>query len=248
MRKIAFIFLMTLLTSGYAMAQKEYNIVFIGNSITYGATHQNPRKTNPTISCVKMLKEQGLTVHSKNMGKSGKTSRDFNPGRKGYWAGVKKAAAELSEAFPEAQMVFSIMLGTNDAAIRTKKTCWTDDIYHKSITLIIDSLEAIYPKAVIVLHQDPYFSPNIEKESGTKMDEQCLKQLQNYWKVDQQIAKERKNVFLGSDEIYAFFEKNHQEMMTPEEGLQGTFYLHPNPQGSAELGKLWGKSLAKILK
>lgn len=239
---------MALMVGSYAMAQQEYNIVFIGNSITYGATHKAPQKTNPTVSCVKYLKEQGLTVHSRNMGKSGKTSRDFLPGRKGYWGGVKKAAAELAEAYPEAQMVFSIMLGTNDAAIRPKKSCWTDDIFRKSMTTIIDSLQAIYPQAIFVLQQDPYFSPNMEKESGSKMDENSLKQVQSYWKVDQQLAKERKNVFLGSDEIYAFFEKNHQETMTPEEGLQGTFYLHPNPQGSAELGKLWGKSLAKILK
>lgn len=239
---------MALLVMGSAWAQKEYNIVFIGNSITFGATHQVPKKTNPTVSCVKYLKEQGLTVHSKNMGKSGKTSRDFLPGRKGYWGSTKKAAAELAEAYPEAQMVFSIMLGTNDAAIRPKKKCWNDDIFRKSMTTIIDSLEAIYPQAVFVLHQDPYFSPNMEKESGSKMDENSLKQVQSYWKVDQALAKERKNVFLGSDEIYAFFAQNYKEMMTPEEGLQGTFYLHPNAAGSAELGKLWGKALTKVLR
>ena len=237
-----------LLISICAWSQKEYNIVFIGNSITYGATHKQPAKTNPTRSCIKFLKEQGIVAHGKNVGKSGKTSRDFMPGRKGYWGSVKKAAAELAEAYPEAQMVFSIMLGTNDAAIRPKKKCWPDDVYRKSITLIVDSLQELYPQALFVLHQDPYFSTNIEKESGTKMDESCLKQLQSYWTVDQALAKERKNVVLGSDEIYAYFEKNHQEMMTPEEGVQGTFYLHPNPQGSAELGKLWGKALAKVLK
>ncbi len=231
-----------------AMAQQEYNIVFIGNSITYGATHQAPQKTNPVISCAKYLKEQGLTVHTKNMGKSGKTSRDFLPGRKGYWSATKKAAAELAEAYPNGQMVFSIMLGTNDAAIRTKKSCWKSDIFLSSMTTIIDSLQVLYPQAVFVLQQDPYFSPNVEKESGTKMDEACLKQLRDYWTVDQQLAKERANVFVGSDEIYAFFEQNHQEMMTPEEGLQGTFYLHPNAKGAAELGKLWGKALVEILK
>ena len=243
------ILLMTaLLMSVCTWSQKEYNIVFIGNSITYGATHQAPQKTNPVISCAKYLKEQGLVVHTKNMGKSGKTSRDFLPGRKGYWPATKKAAAELAEAYPQAQMVFSIMLGTNDAAIRTKKSCWKSDIFLNSMTTIIDSLQAIYPQAVFVLQQDPYFSPNVEKESGTKMDEDCLKQLRDYWTVDQQLAKERPNVFLGSDEIYAFFEQNHQEMMTPEEGLQGTFYLHPNPKGSAELAKLWGKALVEVLK
>lgn len=231
-----------------AMAQQEYNIVFIGNSITYGATHQAPQKTNPVISCAKYLKEQGLTVHTKNMGKSGKTSRDFLPGRKGYWSATKKAAAELAEAYPDGQMVFSIMLGTNDAAIRTKKSCWKSDIFLGSMTTLIDSLQAIYPQAVFVLQQDPYFSPNVEKESGTKMDEACLKQLRDYWTVDQQLAKERSNVFLGSNDIYAFFEQNHQEMMTPEEGLQGTFYLHPNAKGAAELGKLWGNALVEILK
>lgn len=240
--------MMTIMVVAGSWAQKEYNIVFIGNSITYGATHQTPQKTNPTISCVKLLKEQGLDVHSKNLGKSGKTSRDFLPDRKGYWSATKKAAAELAEAYPNGQMVFSIMLGTNDAAIRTKKSCWKSDIFRNSMTTIIDSLQAIYPQAVFVLQQDPYFSPNVEKESGTKMDEACLKQLRDYWTVDQQLAKERPNVFLGSDEIYTFFEQNHQEMMTAEEGLQGTFYLHPNAKGAAELGVLWGKALIEALK
>ena len=246
--KKGLLLVMALLVMSCAWAQQEYNIVFIGNSITYGATHQTPQKTNPTISCVKFLKEQGLVVHSKNLGKSGKTSRDFLPGRKGYWPATKKAAAELAEAYPNSQMVFSIMLGTNDAAIRTKKSCWKSDIFRNSMTTIIDSLQAIYPQAVFVLQQDPYFSPNVEKESGTKMDEGCLKQLRDYWKEDQQLAKERSNVRLGSDEIYAFFEQNHKEMMTPEEGLNGIYYLHPNPKGSAELGKLWGKALFEILK
>lgn len=237
-----------------AMAQKEYNIVFIGNSITYGATHKQPAKTNPTRSCVSYLKEQGITAHSRNAGKSGKTSRDYLPGKKkSYYGLVKKSADELTEAHPEAQLVFSIMLGTNDAAIRTKKTCWTDEIHRKALCQIVDSLIDRYPKALFVFHQDPYFTPNIEKESGTKMDEDCLKQLQSYWKVDQDIVKQYNKkhngqFFAGSDEIYAFFEKNHQEMMTPEEGLQGTFFLHPNAAGAVELGKLWGKSLAKILK
>ena len=237
-----------LLVSICAWSQQEYNIVFIGNSITYGATHQTPQKTNPVISCAKYLKGQGLAVHTKNMGKSGKTSHDFLPGRKGYWPATKKAAAELAEAYPNGQMVFSIMLGTNDAAIRPKKSCWNSDVFRNSMTTIIDSLQMLYPQAVFVLHQDPYFSPNVEKESGTKMDETCLKQLRDYWTVDQQLAKERQNVFTGSDEIYAFFEQNHQEMMTPEEGLKGTFYLHPNAKGASELGKLWGKALFEILK
>lgn len=238
-----------------AMAQKEYNIVFIGNSITYGATHKQPAKTNPTKSCVKYLQDNGFSaVHGKNAGKSGKTTKDYTPDRqKGYYGLVKKSADELMTAYPEGKLVFSIMLGTNDAAIRTKKTSWIDDIYKKDMCLIIDSLQERYPEAIFVIHQDPYFSPNIEKESGTKFDENCLKQLQSYWKVDQEIVKEYGKkfpgkFFLGSDEIYAYFEKNHKEMMTPEEGINGTYYLHPNPSGSAELGKLWGAALAKILK
>ena len=58
-----------------AMAQKEYNIVFIGNSITYGATHKQPAKTNPTKSCVKYLQDNGFSaVHGKNAGKSGENA------------------------------------------------------------------------------------------------------------------------------------------------------------------------------
>lgn len=243
------IMMLMLVVSGKSIAQQEYSIVFIGNSITYGSTHVKPQKTNPTVYCTKYLKEQGVAgIHAKNLGKSGKTSRDFMPGRKGYYGSVKKVAAELEQSYPKAQLVFSIMLGTNDAAIRTKKSCWKSEIFQKSINLMVDSLQALYPKAIFVLHQDPYFSPNVEKESGTKMDEACLKQMKAYWSVCQSISKQRNNVYLGDNQAFDFFEKNHKTMMTPEEGLKGTYYLHPNESGAKELGKFWGEALLKVFK
>jgi len=36
--------------------------------------------------------------------------------------------------------------------------------------------------------------------------------------------------------------------LQPEQGHQGTFYLHPNKQGAAALGNFWGDAINKVVK
>ena len=74
--------LFLLLTVSVAVcAQKSYNIVFIGNSITYGALHQQREVTAPPAQCAQWLSAQeGIdSVYFKNCGRSGRTTYHFLP-------------------------------------------------------------------------------------------------------------------------------------------------------------------------
>ena len=62
-------------------AERSYNLVFIGNSITYGALHKQRDLTAPPVQCAKWLSEQeGVdTVYFRNCGHSGRTTYHFLP-------------------------------------------------------------------------------------------------------------------------------------------------------------------------
>ena len=65
----------------FSFAQQSINIVFIGNSITYGALHQQRELTAPPAQCARWLSQQeGIdTVYFKNCGRSGRTTYHFLP-------------------------------------------------------------------------------------------------------------------------------------------------------------------------
>lgn len=54
MKKILILFFLLQLVSA-VRAQQDYNVVFVGNSITFGALHKNPKKTAPPIVCGQWL-------------------------------------------------------------------------------------------------------------------------------------------------------------------------------------------------
>jgi hypothetical protein len=75
-----------------------------------------------------------------------------------------------------------------------------------------------------------------------------LDRLQSYFpQIDKlvesydQTAKGR--VFLGDTDGFEYFKKNHQTCLQPENGHQGTFYLHPNDTGAKALGQFWAKAI-----
>ena len=64
-----------------SFAQQSANVVFIGNSITYGALHQQRDMTAPPVQCGLWLSQQeGIdTVYISNGGRSGRTTYHFLP-------------------------------------------------------------------------------------------------------------------------------------------------------------------------
>jgi hypothetical protein len=50
---------------------------------------------------------------------------------------------------------------------------------------------------------------------------------------------------MGDQKAFGYFQKNFKTDLVPEEGRQGTFYLHPNEKGAARLAGLWAVSIEK---
>lgn len=257
MRKTVFTILLSL-CMGVACAQQPLNIVFIGNSITYGALHKDPSKTAPPVKCAEWLSHQkGIgETHYVNMGKSGRTTFNFVPvknGVKNYWGELKSKTAQLVANHPEGKLIFSIMLGTNDAAERPANSRTTTFMYHHNMQLIIDSLLAIYPKAIFVLHRPIFFSAPFTTKNGSIQSRESQKMLTKYYKECKRLASEYAvtrpgHVFAGDKDAYGYFEKNYLTKLNHEKGYKGCdFWLHPTEEGSATLAEYWGKAILKAI-
>ena len=97
-----------------ADANERINIVFLGNSITYGA-EQNHREYQAPPQQVKgaLSAMTGRPVFVSNLGVCGATTYDWMPGKDFY-----KSATNAADSYVNAggKLVFSMMLGTNDSA------------------------------------------------------------------------------------------------------------------------------------
>ena len=115
-RKIFSLVIVALLAISYAFAggnKKDFAIIYIGNSITYGAMHEQRDVTAPPVYTSQILaKKYKANVIWRNCGWSGATTYDFLPSHKRYFPRVEKAIKEI-QAETDAPIVFSIMLGTN---------------------------------------------------------------------------------------------------------------------------------------
>lgn len=246
------------LVSVIANAQESVDLVFIGNSITYGALHKDPSKTAPPVKCTEWIgSQQGIgETHFLNMGKSGRTTFNFVPARTGiqnYWQELKAKTAQLVADHPADKLVFSIMLGTNDAAERPSNSRTTPSMYYHNMKLIVDSLLALYPRAIIVLHRPIFFSAPFVTRNGSIQDKTSQKMLTVYYKECVRLSKDYAkvnsgHVFTGDKDAYTFFKKNYHTMVNHEHGRDNCdFWLHPNEQGSAILAEYWGKAILKAL-
>lgn len=240
-------------------AQRNLNVVYIGNSITYGAMHKEPARTAPPVICSQWLTEQAGIDNCwyVNMGKSGKTTFNFVPAKTGiqnYWAELTEQTAQLVAQHPDAQLVFSIMLGTNDAAERPSNSKTTPYMYHHNMALIVDSLHARYPEAIFVLHKPIYFSVPFTTRNGSYQGADAPKMLGRYFDELKKLAKEyakrtgTPQVFVGDAAAFDYFRRTYQETLVHEKGFQDCdFWLHPNEEGSAKLAEYWGKAILNCL-
>ena len=173
----------------------------------------------------------------------------FKGGSNIYFTKVKSAADELTKT--DGKLVFSIMLGTNDSALRgTAKSRLQPQQYFTNMKAIVDELLRLYPNCKIVLNRPIWYSPTTHNNS-TYLQEGLdvlksyfpeLKKLENYyWKsVPGQV-------FLGDTTAFNYFE-NNTKLYIAENGNSGIFYLHPNPEGAQKLGEFWGKAILHALK
>lgn len=231
----------------------KLNIIYIGNSITQGALLADPGQEAPPVQASLWLRQQsGINqVEFSNQGVSGATTVDFLPAGETLFPRVKKAADGLIQAAPKATSLFSIMLGTNDSAVKGPNGSPVSPIqYYTNVKAIVDELLSLYPKAMIVLHRPVWYSPNTYN-SATYLRE-GLQRLTNYYPQLQKLVgyyqtKYPNQVFMGDTEAFDYIKENYQTDVTPENGNAGTFYLHPNKKGAAQLGEYWGKAIYKAV-
>lgn len=240
-----------------SMAQKKaitnVNIVFIGNSITHGATLKEPEKEAPPVRTVEWLQTQeGVgKVNFSNQGVSGYTTVDFLPATGKAFRKVE-AAAEAYKAEKDALLVFSIDLGTNDSAVEGPNGApVSPENYKKNLQAIIDQLLTDFPDSRVVVHQPIWYSPNTY--NGSIYLQRGLDRLQTYFPEIGDLVKEYGRtkpgqVIVGDKQGFGYFKQHAAAELQAEEGWQGVFYLHPNKVGAESLGKLWGKGIYKLLK
>ncbi|MEO6851372.1 MAG: lipolytic protein G-D-S-L family, partial [Mucilaginibacter sp.] len=98
-----------------------------------------------------------------------------------------------------------------------------------------------------VINLPLWYSPNTY--NGAQYLQEGLDRLQSYSKPIKMLVKEYHNdrVFLGDTFAFDYFRINYLTRLRPEDGRQGTFYLHPNKQGAAELGVFWGQAIYRVI-
>lgn len=233
----------------FARAPKEdLNIIFIGNSITYGAYHEHPELTAPPVFTAKRLARMtGRKVNYRSCGVSGATTSDFLPEphtQQQYFRKVEKAIREIS-AISSAPIIFSIMLGTNDSACYGPTDApVSNELYEQNLETIMDKLRELSPGCVIILHRPLWYSPNTF--NGAMYLKAGLERMNGYLPVIEKLINKYEDVWKGSFDAYDYFEKYHERFFIPEDGNAGTFYLHPTPKGAAKLAYFWSKSIFSI--
>ena len=241
-----------LISSTTLFAQKKsLHVIYIGDSITAGAGLSDPAvEAPPVIASDYLRKQAGIdNVLFSNQGHSGFTTVDFLPGGNAF-----KQAEVAASAFANQPgiLVFSIMLGTNDSAIKGPNgSPVAPNDYQKNLKLIIDRLLNDNPGCKVIINHPVWYSPNTY--NGAQYLQEGLDRLQSYFPVIKDLvsnyAKTNKNqVFVGDTKAFDFFKKNYLNNFQPENGHQGTFYLHPNTTGAKALGEFWGAAIYAVVK
>lgn len=232
--------------------KQNLNIVFIGDSITYGANLSHPETEAPPVeTCVYLRKQPGIgKVQFSNQGVCGFTTVDFLPSNRTVFKNVEEAANTFYKD-KDATLIFSIMLGTNDSAVKgTNGSPVSPKDYRLNLKTIIDKLLLDYPGCKVVINHPVWYSPNTY--NGAEYLQEGLTRLQSYFPEINTLVKSYaisypQQIFTGDTRAFQYFKKNHLAYLGPEPGQQGTFYLHPNERGAAKLGDFWGKAICGIL-
>ena len=220
------------------------NLLFIGNSITYGATLGSPASQAPPILCRAMIQEAtGVTTNVYNGGHSGITTLGFLPGRTDFTMVLNSARTFVKQN--GGLTYFSIMLGTNDSACNgTEGAPVSNATYAANIRKIIDALIKAVPSCKIVLNYPIWYSPNTY--NGAMYMREGMERLHGYYPLIDAIVEEYDQVYAGNRGVWEFFEDN-RVLFTAEGGNAGTFFLHPNAEGAKRLAEIWSRSLLELI-
>lgn len=237
----------------FAVEKKQnVNLVFIGNSITQGALIENPAQDAPPAKTSSYLRTQSEigTVQFENCGVSGCTTLDYLPASNTLFPKAQ-AAANKFKTDSSAKLIFSIMLGTNDSAVKGPNgSPVSPKQYQTNLQVIIDRLLALYPECKVVIHRPLWYSPNTY--NSAMYLQEGLNRLKSYLPeietlVSAYAESNPAQVFMGDRDGFDYFKANYQTDVVAENGNAGTFYLHPNEKGAAKLGEFWGKAILRVI-
>ena len=248
----AMLFLAFLLFSFFMRKPGDVTVVFIGDSITYGAGLPSPVTDAPPVQAAKYLEQQKYIGKVKflNEGVSGFTTVNFLPASGSAYDKVIKATDNLYKN-EESQLVFSIMLGTNDSAVEGPKGApVSPGSYFNNLKVITDSLLKRYPGCKVIINYPIWYSANTY--NGSKYLQEGLDRLQSYFPEIKRLVKAYTlsnpgRVFTGDAQGFNYFKINWKKYFQQEQGKKGIFFLHPNKEGARALGNFWGKAIAAAL-
>lgn len=225
--------------------KENINLLFIGNSITAGATLSSASTQAPPIVCRKLVEQAtGITTNVYNGGHSGITTWGYLPGRDDFTRIVNNAKAFKKQN--GGLIYISIMLGTNDSACTTTEGApVSPNTYGNNIRTIINALIEAVPDCKILLNYPIWYSPNTH--NGAKYLQEGLDRLRSYYPILDGIVEEYNQVYAGNRGVWEYFEDN-KVLFTKEAGNSGNFFLHPNVTGAQRLAEIWAKSLLEIMK
>jgi alpha-galactosidase len=228
------------------------NLIFIGDSITYGANLSDPEHQAPPVLAAKWVREHSpnLSVDFSNLGMGGHTTVDTLPATNTDLVEIEAAAKEQQFKHP-GRLIFSIMLGTNDSAESGPLGApVSPDEYRANLAALIDRLLADYPTSKLLLNRPLWYSPNTY--NGSRYLASGLRRLESYSpQVDSLIAgyslTHPHRVYRGDTEGFGYFKNHASGDLVAERGQLGVFHLHPNEHGASVLGQLWGKALQRVI-
>lgn len=249
-KAVLIISLLTITT--YVLSQaKDLHIVFIGNSITYGSKLDKKETEAAPVKATEYLRQQAAirSITFSNQGVSGKTTVDFLPISETFFPKVIEAGKDAKAN--NSQLIFSIMLGTNDSAEKGPNGApVSPQQYYTNLKVIIDELLSVYPSATVVINRPIWYSTNTHNRSVYL--KKGLERLNSYLPMIERLVNDYSkiqpgHVYMGDTQAYAYFEQNSLTTFTHEEGEAGTFFLHPNKEGATALGQYWGKAIYNII-
>lgn len=225
--------------------KSNINLLFIGNSITAGATLGNPAAQAPPIICRTLVEDAtGVTTNVFNGGHSGITTFGYLPGRTDFTRIVNSAKAFKKQN--GGLIYISIMLGTNDSACSGTEGAPVDPgVYGNNMRTIINELIDAIPTCKIILNYPIWYSPSTY--NGARYLQEGLDRLHSYYPILDAIVAEYDQVYAGMRDVWEYFENNFA-MFTRESGNAGYFYLHPNANGAKRLAEIWAHSLLELIK
>ncbi len=224
--------------------KSNINLLFIGNSITAGATLGNPAAQAPPIICRTLVEDAtGVTTNVFNGGHSGITTFGYLPGRTDFTRIVNSAKAFKKQN--GGLIYISIMLGTNDSACSGTEGAPVDPgVYGNNMRTIINELIDAIPTCQIILNYPIWYSPSTY--NGAKYLQEGLDRLHSYYPILDAIVAEYDQVYAGNRGSWEYFENNFG-LFTRESGNAGYFYLHPNVNGARRLAEIWANSLLELI-